>query len=515
MRLIDYFRRGLRKAPGRVAFIDADGGSAYTFAEVEALSGRIAGGLHAAGCADAKVAVLSPNDPKAFCAMVGIFRAGGMWVPINMRNPVHVNAAFLRTTSCAVLFFHPSLEAQARQLKETVPTLRHLVCLDECGAGTALEVFMLRSTVSAPEPPDDPDRVETVFPTGGTTGLSKAALWTQRTWGSAIRAFWISLPTDRPAVHLVAAPMTHAAGVVALMMIAEGTTNVVLPSADAGGILDAIQRHRVTHFYIPPTVLYAMLAQPGVRERDYGSLRAIVLAAAPVAPAKFKEAMDVFGPVMCQSFGQAEAPMFMTFLSTRDLLEAGEGADRWSSCGRPTLGQRVEIMDDEGALLPAGERGEIVTRGDLVFAGYFQNPGATEEVSRHGWHHTGDVGYRDKEGFVYIVDRKKDMIVTGGFNVFSAEVEHVVSAHPSVEDCAVIGVPDDKWGEAVKAVVQLKPSASATQEEIIAFVKSSLGSVHAPKTVDFVASLPRSPNGKVLKREIRDRFWQGVDRRVG
>ena len=514
MRLIDYFRRGLRSAPSRTAFIDADGRNAYTYEQVNELAERIAAGLHAVGRGDANVAVYSPNDPKAFCALIGIFRAGARWIPINMRNPTEVNAAFLKTTGCSVLFFHPSLRPQVRELERLVPSLKHLVCLeDDAESGLPLSAFTRAAT--APEPVDDPTRPETVFPTGGTTGLSKAALWTQRTWDSAIKAFWTCLPTDRPAVHLVAAPMTHGAGVVALMMIAEGTTNVVLPSANALGILEAIQRHRVTHFYIPPTVLYNMLAHPRVRDFDYSSLRAIVIAAAPVAPAKLREAMDIFGPVMCQSFGQAEAPMFLTFLSTRDLLDAPPGPDRWLSCGRATLGQRIEIMDEDGTLLAPGQRGEIVARGDLVFAGYYENPQATEEVSRHGWHHTGDVGYKDAAGFVYIVDRKKDMIVTGGFNVFSAEVELVVAGHPAVEDCAVIGVPDSKWGEAIKAVVQLKPGAHASADEIVDMVKAKLGSVHAPKTVDFVASLPRSPNGKVLKREIREKFWEGAARRVG
>lgn len=518
MRLIDYFRRGMQSAPDRAAFVNSDGSGACSYSQVGGLAESIASGLQAAGSGDANVAVYSPNDPMAFCAMMGIFRAGGRWVPINMRNPVPVNAAFLRATNCSVLFFHPSLNAQVKELRATVPSLEHLVCLEtpaEHGVGIGLDEFVARSSMPATEPVDDPARSETVFPTGGTTGLSKAAIWTQRTWDSAIKAFWTCLPTDRPAVHLVAAPMTHGAGVVALMMMAEGATNVVLPSANALGILDAIQRHRVTHFYIPPTVLYNLLAHPRVREFDYSSLKAIVLAAAPVAPAKFKEAMDVFGPVMCQSFGQAEAPMFLTFLSTRDLLKAPPGSDRWSSCGRATLGQSVEIMDNEGNLLPCGQRGEIVARGDLVFDGYYRNPEATAEVSKFGWHHTGDVGFKDEQGFVYIVDRKKDMIVTGGFNVFSAEVEHVIAAHPAVEDCAVVGVPDDKWGEAVKAVIQLKPGLRATEEEIVQMVKNRLGSVHAPKTVDFVTNLPRSPNGKVLKREIRDQFWAGTERRVG
>lgn len=450
--------------------------------------------------------------------MIAIFRAGGRWVPINMRNPVPINAAFLRTTGCEVLFYHRSLASQTRDLMGTVPTLRRVVCLDDHaddGVGQGLRDFTDAGPGTASEPPNEPLRVETVFPTGGTTGLSKAAIWTQRTWDAAIKAFWTCLPTDRPAVHLVAAPMTHGAGVVALMMMAEGATNIVLPSADAIGILEAIERHSVTHFYIPPTVLYNMLAHPRVREFDYSSLRAIVLAAAPVAPAKFQEAMDVFGPVMCQSYGQAEAPMFLTFLSSRELLQAPEGTDRWSSCGRATLGQRVEIMSDAGELLPAGQRGEIVAQGDLVFDGYYENPEATTAASEHGWHHTGDIGFKDDTGYVYIVDRKKDMIVTGGFNVFSAEVEHVIAGHPAVEDCAVIGVPDEKWGEAVKAVVQLKPGATASEDDLISQVKAALGSVQAPKSIDFVASLPRSPNGKVLKRDVRQQYWAESDRNVG
>jgi acyl-CoA synthetase (AMP-forming)/AMP-acid ligase II len=518
MRLVDYFRRGLAAAPDRAAFIDADGPRRFAYDEVDRIAGRIAAGLHAAGCAGANVAVYSPNDPLAFCALIGIFRAGGRWVPINMRNPVPVNAAFLRTTGCEVLFFHPSLAAPVAELREAVPTLRHVVGLEPGttpATGTAYDDFVGAATGAAPEPPDEPLRIETIFPTGGTTGLSKAAVWTQRTWDCAIKAFWACLPSQTPTVHLVAAPMTHAAGVVALMMMAEAATNVVLPSADALGILLAIERHRVTHFYIPPTVLYALLAHPRVREFDYSSLRAIVLAAAPVAPAKLREAMQVFGPVVCQSFGQAEAPMFLTFLSSRDLLQAPEGTDRWSSCGRATLGQRIEIMSDDGRILEPGERGEIVARGDLVFGGYLGNPQATEEVSRFGWHHTGDVGYRDRAGFVYIVDRKKDMIITGGFNVFSAEVEHVLAEHPAVEDCAVVGVPDPKWGEAIKAVVQLKPGMRTDAEALVAMVRARLGPVHAPKSVDFVTSLPRSPNGKVLKREIRDRYWSGEGRQVG
>ena len=238
--------------------------------------------------------------------------------------------------------------------------------------------------------------------------------------------------------------------------------------------------------------------------------------AAPIAPGKLKEAMEVFGPCLCQAYGQAEAPQLITFLSTADLLDAmREGKEgRFASCGRATLNMRVEIMDDEGLLLPPGQRGEIVARGNLVFPGYYQNAAATAEVSRFGWHHTGDIGYKDDEGFVYIIDRKKDMIITGGFNVFSNEVEQVILSHPAVQECAVVGVPDDKWGEAIKAVVELKPGLRCSEQEVMTLVREKLGSVHTPKSVEFWPEIPRSTNGKVLKKDVRQRYWKGRDRAV-
>jgi len=517
MRLIDYFRKGLERDPDRLAFVDEN--ASYTYRDVDAMASRIASALPECHPTEGiRAAVYSPNDPRAFACIMGIFYAGAVWVPANARNTVAVNAHFLAMTGCEVLFYHSSFEAEVAELRQRVSSIRSLVCIDKDGpvGVPSLEAFMATGDGYAQDVPDDPERIVTIFPTGGTTGLSKGAPWSHRTWEAMINAFWLNLPSDEPCVHLVAGPMTHAAGGLALMMVPKAATNVVLQKADPKLIMQAIERHRITHVYLPPTVLYMMLAHPDVRTYDYSSLKYFVLAAAPIAPEKFREAMDVFGPVMCQCYGQAEAPMFMTFLSTQDLLGAGsnEGGRRYASCGRATTNVRVEIMAEDGTLLPPGERGEIVARGSLVFPGYYGNPAASEEVSRFGWHHTGDVGYRDESGFVYIVDRKKDMIVTGGFNVFSAEIEQVLLSHPAVRECAVIGVPDDKWGEAVKAVIEVKPGQSVEETQLIALVKSELGGVHAPKSVDIWDELPRSGNGKVLKREIRETFWKDHERAV-
>jgi acyl-CoA synthetase (AMP-forming)/AMP-acid ligase II len=328
--------------------------------------------------------------------------------------------------------------------------------------------------------------------------------------------FWACMPFDAPPVHLMVAPMTHAAGVCSFPMLPFGGTNIFMGTADPGAILAAIEKHKVTHIYMPPTLIYILLAHPNVRKHDYSSLRNLVYASAPMSVDKLVEAIEVFGPVLTQTYGQAEAAMICTFFSPADHMGALESnkRHRLASCGKAVPLMRVEVMDDEGRVLPRGERGEIVVRGGLVMKGYYKNPQATAEASTFGWHHTGDIGVIDEDGFVYIVDRKKDMIISGGFNVFPSEVEQVLWSHPAVQDCAVIGVPDDKWGEAVKAVVELKPGARADEGELIALAKDKLGGVKAPKYVDFVATLPRSPVGKVLKKTLREPYWAGRERKI-
>jgi acyl-CoA synthetase (AMP-forming)/AMP-acid ligase II len=451
----------------------------------------------------------------AFTAILATFRLGAIWSPLNARNSAEANRHFLQLMQCHCLFYHSHLEAETLALRAVLQAPALLVCIDREGPDgiPSLAEFMLRGTAAAPEPPDGNDVLASVFPTGGTTGLSKAAQWTLQTWETLVSTFWQCLPAAEPPVHLVAGPMTHAAGVLALCALAGGATNVILKKPDPAQIMAAIADHRVTHLYLPPTLIYALLDHRDVRGHDYTSLQYMVVAASPIAPAKLREAMAVFGTVLCQCYGQAEAPMFMTFLPTRDLLSGND--ERWASCGRSTLATQVAIMAPDGSLLGPGQRGEIVAKGNLVVPAYHRNPEATEAVRTQGWHRTGDVGYVDEAGFVYIVDRLKDMVITGGFNVFSAEVEQVILSHPSVRDCAVIGVPDAKWGEAVKAIVELKERAGEDEAGIIALVKERLGSVHAPKSIEFWPELPRSPAGKILKREIRDGFWQGQTRAVG
>jgi len=268
--------------------------------------------------------------------------------------------------------------------------------------------------------------------------------------------------------------------------------------------------------FLHPTAFYSMLAHPDVGKFDYSSMRVLLLAGSPVSPDKFKHGVEVFGPCMCQSYGQTEAPMVLTFLDPRTVAAAARGdhPERLRSCGRPTAAVRLAIMDDSGNILAPNQPGEIVARGTLVTGGYFNLPEATAEIRRYGWHHTGDVGYMDEDGYVYIVDRKKDMIISGGFNVYCTEVEAGIMALPQVQECAVIGIPDEKWGEAVKAIVVCRTGDSLSEPEVIAHCKAKLGSVKSPKSVEFWSEIPKTPAGKLDRKAMRKPYWETAEREV-
>ena len=284
---------------------------------------------------------------------------------------------------------------------------------------------------------------------------------------------------------------------------------VIMRAPDVGRFLELIAAHRVTHTFLPPTLIYMVLGHPSLDATDLSSLQCFWYGAAPMSARRLEEALTRVGPVMAQLFGQTEAPMMISTMAPSDHFrdDGSIAVERLSSAGRPAPLVTVAVMDDEGRLLPDGERGEIVVRGSLVMRGYYKNPAATAEASAYGWHHTGDIGYLSTdpgdEGFLHIVDRAKDMVITGGFNVYSTEVEQALMAHPAVADCAVVGLPDDKWGERLTAVLQLRPGQSVLAAEVQAFVKERIGSVKTPKQVEVWEDLPRSKVGKVLKTEIK------------
>jgi fatty-acyl-CoA synthase len=525
MRAIDYFDKSEELYPNRIAIQEGD--TRYTYAETRSLSERIARAMLDRGIRrEDRAAIFSHNHPAVLFCMLGLLRASAAWVPINFRTATDANVEFLNYSETTWLFYHSRFREQVEDLRRRVASLKHLVCIDQCDSGNpSLAEFVDSASTSLPFQTESDgydahgnlEQMMGLVPTGGTTGPARGVRVTNLAWGTMAEMamhYWRG-DTNDP-VCLCTAPLSHAAGVVAFTMFAIGGKNVILPGFDALQVLEAIEQSRVTHLFLPPTAFYGLLAHPDVGKYDYSSLRIFLLAGSPVSPDKFKKGIEVFGPCMCQSYGQTEAPMLITFLDARTAAAAatGDRPERLRSCGRPTTAVRVAIMDDAGRILPTHQPGEIVVRGTLVNAGYHNLPEATAEIRAHGWHHTGDIGYIDGDGYVYIVDRKKDMIITGGFNVFSTEVEAAVMSLPEVQECAVIGVPDDKWGEAVKALVVLREGESLTEDEIIVHCKGKLGGMKAPKSIEFVSEIPKTAAGKFDRKTMRKKFWTNTDRAV-
>ena len=511
MRLIDFLDKG--------ASLGADfpcltmNGRDLSYGEVQAHSHRVARALARDGIEPGeKIGILASNDPIAYATTFGISRAGGVWCPINPRNEAAENQFLLDSFDCTCLIFHSHYAALVEQIRPRLTKLKRVVCLDrEHPLGPCLEAWL--DGVSA-EPIEiaTVDDVAMLAGTGGTTGKPKGVMISGRNLEAMTALTLMSYPFEPRPTYLAVAPLTHAAGVLCYPVMSLGGRVVIMPKPDLGALLQLVRDYRVTHTFLPPTLIYMLLEHPDLDTADLSSLACFWYGAAPISTAKLEEAILRIGPVMAQLFGQTEAPLMVSTLSPRDHLnpDGSIARHRLASAGRPTPLMMVGIMAEDGTLLPPGERGEIVVRGPLVMLGYYKNPQATAEVSSHGWHHTGDIGYLDTDNFLYIVDRAKDMIITGGFNVYSIEVEQALQQHEAVLDCAVIGLPDAKWGERVTAVVQLREGCTVAPDALMAFVKAQIGSVKAPKQIETWTDLPRSKVGKVLKKEIRAQLLAGL-----
>ena len=513
MRLSDYLDKGAML--GAAAPCLTMGDKDMSYAEAQRFTYRVARALRRSGVGPGeKVAVLSGNDPIAFACVFAIARAGAVWCPINPRNEAAENRFILDAFDCVGLVFHSAYAPLVDQMRADLPKLSVLVCLDKpMPFAPALEAW-LEGVGDEPVEFEAVDDIAMIAGTGGTTGQPKGVMLSGRNLETMSALTLMSYPFEGRPVYLALAPLTHAAGVLCFPILALGGRIVIMPKADLTEFLGLIARRRVTHTFLPPTLIYMLLEHPALAATDRSALQCFWYGAAPISAARLEEALGKIGPVMAQLFGQTEAPMMISTMAPKDHFnpDGTIARGRLASAGRPAPLMQVGVMDEDGRLLPAGERGEIVVRGSLVMAGYYKNPAATAEVSRFNWHHTGDIGYLDEENFLYIVDRAKDMIITGGFNVYSIEVEQALLQHPDVMDSAVFGLPDPKWGERVAAVVQLHAGRALSAEEIKAFVKARIGSVKAPKQVDIWPDLPRSKVGKVLKKEIRARLLADGER---
>ncbi|WP_067690253.1 AMP-binding protein [Nocardia jejuensis] len=504
MRLTDFLDKGASLGPLSPCL--SSGGDTLSYLAVQQLSWRIAAALANSGVNPGdKVAILSGNDPVAFSCVFGIARAGAVWCPVNPRNEAAENRDLLALFDCSCLIVQAGFADLVAKILPDLPALTTVICLDGQLPGAVPFQEWLGDTPAEPWQAEPLDDIVMIVGTGGTTGRPKGVQLTGHNIETMTALTLMSYPFEGHPRYLAFAPLTHAAGVLCFPILALGGEIVVMRAPEIPHMLRLVEQRRITHTFLPPTLIYMLLDHPDLPSTNLGSLQCLWYGAAPMSVTRLEQAIDRIGPVMGQLFGQTEAPMMISTLAPRDHFrpDGTVARERLSSAGRPTPLVHVAITDDDGTPLGTGERGEIVVRGPLVMAGYYKNPAATADASRGGWHRTGDIGYLDADNYLFIVDRAKDMIITGGFNVYSAEVEQALMTHPAVRDCAVLGLPDPKWGERVTAVLELHPGRTVTGPEIRAFVHELIGGVKTPKQVEIWPDLPRSKLGKVLKTEIK------------
>ncbi len=509
-----------RERPSATAFVFEDRVTDYkTF---DQHTSQIANGLIAEGLqSQARVAVMGKNSDWYYELLIGGAKADMVTVGINWRLAPPEVAWILNDAEAQILFVGPEFISLYEGIKDELKFVQKVIVLSDQDS-TYPTFAQWRNGQSDIDPAIDvsPEDVVVQMYTSGTTGHPKGvqvhhhafyALNEIEANAGEEEEEW-TIWTDKD-VSLLAMPNFHIGGTGwALIGMYAGAKNVVMSEFTPGGCLQAIRDYGISKLFIVPAAMQFVLADPTCADTDFSNLKYIVYGASPIPLPLLKRAMDVFQCGFIQLYGMTETIGVGTYLPAED--HNPDGNKRMRSAGCPRLGVKIAIKDGEGNDLPTGKIGEICIYSPTNMVGYWKRDDATASTLIDGWIHTGDAGSLDEDGYLYVQDRIKDMIVSGGENVYPAEVESALHGMEGIADVAVIGVPDDKWGEAVKACVVLKPGAALTPEEIIAFARTKIAGYKVPKTVDFIAMLPRNPSGKILKRELRAPYWAGRDRQV-
>jgi fatty-acyl-CoA synthase len=457
------------------------------------------------------VAILAANRVDVIFANWASQSLGMRYTPLHPKGSEDDHLYVLRHAQISALIVDDEAFGERGRALQAPAGVKHIFSLNG-GLGIDLGADADRFEPRELEASARPQDISNVFFTGGTTGRPK---------GGAHRHASITMATLLSLAHwdwpdevrfLIATPISHAAGGMLTPTLMKGGEFHILPGFDPKTFLQTIERQKITATFVVPSMIYDLLDKTEPEKYDLSSLEMIIYGASPISPARLKEAIDRFGPKFCQLYGQTEAPNCVTYLSKSD--HDLSRPERLESCGIPLAPNDVKLLKADGSLAGPGEAGEICVRGPLLMDSYWDNPEETAKVFEGGWLHTGDVARRDEEGYLYIVDRVKDMVVSGGFNIFTREVEDCLTQHPAVAAAAVIGVPHPRWGEAVAAFVALKPGAVVGGEELIELVRVKKGSVQAPKSLEFIDQMPLTPIGKVDKKVLRARFWPAEGRAV-
>ena len=495
-----------------------------TFRDLNQRVNQLANGLLRLGITKGdRIGMLLRNCCEFIEIDFALSKTGMVRVPLNARLTGSDHEYMLNDSGANTLIFGEEFSHTVQAMKPNLKTVKKFIQVsEERSKGNLLEAYdyedlMKNSPIDEPLGEMEEEDLHTLFYTSGTTGKPKGAMLTQKSWANvAINLILDYGPVTEEDVILNLQPLSHGAGFFVLPFFIRGATNALVPEFKPSLVFETIERERVTVLKLVPTMLYQLMESPEKIRYDLSSLHSIIYGGSPIAVPRLVEAIQFFGKKLAQLYGQAEAPMCITTLSKKDHLIEGpeEVVKRLSSAGKACANVEVRIVDENGKEVKTGEVGEVIARGYHNMKGYWNLPEATAEVLKNGWVHTGDLGYSDSKGFIFLVDRKRDVIISGAFNIYPKEIEDVIVTHPKIKEVAVIGVPDEKWGEAVKAVVVPKKGAQVTEQEIIDYCRDHMASFKKPKTVDVIEELPRNPYGKILKTALREPYWKGFDRRV-
>ena len=486
------------------------GGHRLPFAEAWGRGLRLANALLAAGLRPGdRVGVLEDNSVGAADFFCGTAAANLVRVPLYPRNSPEAHEWMLGHTGCRALVVAERYAPDVAGLVERLPALSAVVVRD-----AGYEDWLAGHPDTDPDPPVSPDDPYVIRHTGGTTGRSKGVAYTHRAWLATGRDWFYNFPpVDRGDRCLHVGPISHGSGYFFTPIWLSGASNVMLDSFEPEAALDVLEAEGIAYAFLVPTMLNALARHPSARGRDWSRLKVLQVGGSPIADDTALLARDVFGPVLYQGYGQTEA-LPATMMGPREWFSEVAGSNPLRSAGRPLPFAELEIRDEKNRPAPVGAEGEIAIRCDGQMTGFWDDPAATAERLVDGWVLTGDIGRLDDNGYVYVLDRKDDMIISGGYNIWPAELENVIVDHPAVVEAAVFGVPDSRWGETPVAVC-VTNGAPVTEDEIVELCRARLGSYKKPSTVVLTAEpLPKSPVGKVQRKVLREPWWAGADRRV-
>ncbi len=518
----DVLRRHARETGDQVALVYGDRETDYDTLDRQASA--IANGLIAAGIRPSdRVGLIAKNSDDFIALYFGCAKAGAVLVPVNWRLAEPEMAYIINDSGARVLVLGSGYHGMGLEHRGMMPAVELVLAIDGKADGTAgLDDFRAWYGRQA-----DVDPMVRVLATdiaaqlysSGTTGHPKGVQLSHL----SCYELWPILSSDETKaygrwtaadVNLICMPLYHVGGLNnALAGLYVGARTVIMAEAVPAEILRLIPRYRVTKSFMVPALINFLLQTPGCSETDFSSIDEIWYGAAPIPAELLRQAIQVIGNKFGQAYGMTESNGGGVYMSPdeHDLSKP----ERLRACGRAAPGYELRVVDEAGNDVPTGEVGEIIMRSATMMSGYWNLPEATASTLKDGWLHTGDAGYFDDEQFLYIYDRVKDMVISGGENIYPAEVESALFGHPAIADVAIIGVPDERWGEAIKAVIVKKAGAEVTEAEVIAYARERIAHYKCPKSVDFIAELPRNPTGKILKRELRKPYWEKVGRNVG